>query len=159
MGTEFLADETNNQEPDSISAEPTMDSKAESVVEAGPPDDRATGERQFLLIICTFFFLILTYQYLSRVLEKPEPLPWEPGDSMKLFRVDVNTGTWIEWSQLQGIGPSLAHRIVADREANGPFEAIDDLQRVHGIGPVTLDRIRPWLKFGNSADSSKVHHR
>jgi competence protein ComEA len=61
------------------------------------------------------------------------------------YRLDVNAATWVEWTQLDGIGDSLARRIVADREANGPFSSIDELRRVKGIGPKTLEKIRPWL--------------
>ncbi len=61
------------------------------------------------------------------------------------YRIDVNSATWVEWGQLDGIGDALARRIVADREQNGPFGSIDDLRRIKGIGPKTLERIRPWL--------------
>lgn len=62
-----------------------------------------------------------------------------------LFRVDMNTATWIEWAQLDGIGEKLARRIVTDREVRGPFRNIDDLDRVRGIGPKTLAKLRPHL--------------
>lgn len=62
------------------------------------------------------------------------------------FRVDINSANWVEWTQLDGIGDALARRIVADREANGPFQSIEDLDRVKGIGPKTIARLRPWLK-------------
>ena len=61
------------------------------------------------------------------------------------FRLDINTATAIEWSQLDRIGEVLAERIVEDRNTNGNFESIDDLNRVDGIGPQTLEQIRPWL--------------
>lgn len=63
------------------------------------------------------------------------------------FRLDVNSATWVEWAQLDGIGDTLAHRIVADREQRGDFRSIEDIRRVKGIGPKTLDRIRPWLEL------------
>jgi competence protein ComEA len=63
------------------------------------------------------------------------------------FRFDINSATWVEFRQLDGIGETLAHRIVEDREQNGPFQSIDDLRRVRGIGPKTLERIRPWLEI------------
>jgi competence protein ComEA len=69
------------------------------------------------------------------------------------YRIDVNSATWVEWGQLEGIGDALARRIVADRDQNGPFRSIDDLRRVKGIGPKTLERIRPWLTIG--ADSAE----
>ena len=61
------------------------------------------------------------------------------------FKVDINRATWVEWMQLPGIGEILARRIVADRTLNGPFENVDGLNRVSGVGTVTLDTIRPWL--------------
>lgn len=61
------------------------------------------------------------------------------------FQLDINRATWVEWMQLEGIGEALARRIVADRESNGPFTGVEDLSRVKGIGPKTLDAIRPHL--------------
>ena len=61
------------------------------------------------------------------------------------YAVDINEATWVEWAQFDGIGETLARRIVADRQSNGPFEGIDDLRRVKGIGPKKLAQIRPYL--------------
>lgn len=61
------------------------------------------------------------------------------------FLVDVNRADWPELAQLPGIGESLAKRIVASRREVGPFREPDDLLRVRGIGPKTLDRVRPYL--------------
>lgn len=61
------------------------------------------------------------------------------------YAVDINEATWVEWAQFDGIGETLAKRIVADRQTNGRFETIDDLQRVKGIGPKKLAEIRPYL--------------
>lgn len=68
----------------------------------------------------------------------PKPKPSKPALTAML---NVNTATAAELELLPGIGPALAGRIVADREANGPFKSVDDLDRVKGIGPKTLDRI------------------
>ena len=46
---------------------------------------------------------------------------------------------------LPGIGPSRARAIVLYREEKGPFEALDDLEDVHGIGPKTVAAIAPFL--------------
>ena len=45
-----------------------------------------------------------------------------------------------------GIGPGLARAVVDDREAHGPFQGVEDLVRVRGIGPKRLERARPWLE-------------
>lgn len=113
----------------------------------------ATGsERQdrFLTACLVLATMVLVGQWFWLNLQRPEPFPWKRGASFaQYFRVDINNADWVEWIQLQGIGETMAHRIVADREVNGPFPSVDDLQRVHGIGPATLDQIRPWLTIGH----------
>src|SRR5262245_57872280 len=59
--------------------------------------------------------------------------------------IDVDRASAEELERLPGIGPSLAARIVAERERNGAFGGADALRRVKGIGPRTLERIRPYL--------------
>lgn len=63
--------------------------------------------------------------------------------------LDLNSATQEELAQLPGIGEELAGRIVEYREANGPFESIEELMEVSGIGEgklaaledrVTVDR-------------------
>ena len=46
---------------------------------------------------------------------------------------------------MPGIGEALAQRIVEDRAENGPFLELNDLRRVRGIGPVTLEGMKPYL--------------
>lgn len=62
--------------------------------------------------------------------------------------VDVNRATARELEVLPGIGPALAGRIVASREEEGPFRTVEDLQRVRGIGPATVERLRPLARAG-----------
>jgi len=62
------------------------------------------------------------------------------------YLVDVNQAEWAELAQIPGIGETLAKRIVASRQADGPFLDHADLRRVHGIGPKTTERIAPYLR-------------
>ncbi|MDN4481419.1 ComEA family DNA-binding protein [Demequina muriae] len=48
--------------------------------------------------------------------------------------VDLNSATAQQLEELPGIGPVIAERIVAEREANGPFASLEDLTRVSGVG-------------------------
>jgi competence protein ComEA len=57
----------------------------------------------------------------------------------------LNSASTDQLQELPGIGPSLAARIVEYREANGPFQAIDDLTNVTGIGPKRQEKIRTYL--------------
>ena len=61
------------------------------------------------------------------------------------FQVDLNSAEPAELLQLPGVGPSLAQRVVDDRRLRGNFRTIDELTRVDGIGPRTLERIKPYL--------------
>jgi competence protein ComEA len=54
-------------------------------------------------------------------------------------QVNINTATVQELSQLKGVGPAYAAKIVAYREANGPFAKSEDIMRVPGIGTKTFD--------------------
>jgi competence protein ComEA len=55
--------------------------------------------------------------------------------------LNVNRATAVELEALPGIGPSLARRIVADRESRGPFATVEALDRVPGIGPALVARL------------------
>lgn len=57
-------------------------------------------------------------------------------------KVDLNRATEAELDALPGVGPSTAAKIVADREANGPFGAPEDLMRVSGIGAKKFEALK-----------------
>ncbi len=61
------------------------------------------------------------------------------------FQVDVNRADWPELIQLPGVGQILAERVIAERARHGEFRSVDDLSRVRGVGPRTLERIRPYI--------------
>lgn len=63
------------------------------------------------------------------------------------FRVDINSAEWPELVQLPGIGEATARAIVAEREANGRFESLEDVnRRVYGIGPILIEQMKPYLQ-------------
>lgn len=62
--------------------------------------------------------------------------------------VDINRADATTLDALPGIGPALAGRIVAWRESNGPFETVDDLASVSGIGPATVEKLRDSVTVG-----------
>jgi len=70
-------------------------------------------------------------------------------------RVDINTAPWWELQALQGIGEVRARGIVEHRERHGPFRAVDDFVRVPGIGPKTLERLRPHLTATRRAEGDE----
>ena len=54
-------------------------------------------------------------------------------------KININTATVEELVNLKRIGPKYAERIVQCRETNGPFVKVEDITKVKGIGPKTLE--------------------
>jgi competence protein ComEA len=59
--------------------------------------------------------------------------------------ININTASAEELNSLPGIGPTTAQKIVEYREANGPFNSVEDILNVSGIGPVTFDEIKDLI--------------
>ena len=57
-------------------------------------------------------------------------------------KVNINTAGVKELATLDGIRPKLAERIVAYREAHGPFKKPEDLRKVDGVGKAVFERNR-----------------
>lgn len=60
----------------------------------------------------------------------------------QIVPVNINTATEEELMTVEGIGPTLAGRIVAYREEHGAFEKIEELDNVKGIGMSLIESIR-----------------
>lgn len=61
-------------------------------------------------------------------------------------RVDVNAAGIAELERLPEVGPSLARRIAAYRQAHGRFGSAEELQRVPGIGPRTYGVLKDYVR-------------
>jgi len=84
----------------------------------------------------------------SEVVCRAEALPGSEirGPARRLFSlpIDLNCAQARTFETFSGIGPVRARRIVEARTIR-PFERVEDLVRVHGIGPKTLERMRDGL--------------
>ena len=56
--------------------------------------------------------------------------------------IDLNEATAEQLQQLPGIGPALAQRIVDFRQQHGPFQRVEDLLKVRGIGEKSFEKLR-----------------
>jgi competence protein ComEA len=61
------------------------------------------------------------------------------------LRVNLNTSSAVELTQLPGVGEKVAARVVAYRKENGPFQKIEEIMNVKGIGEKTFTRLRSHL--------------
>ncbi|MFP6765308.1 MAG: helix-hairpin-helix domain-containing protein, partial [Planctomycetaceae bacterium] len=143
---------TSPLRPDQTLLQPTRDADCSAVCASGTTQSESrrtycglTDRDQFVTAtVAGIFLLCLGCQQYSRMyipVNSPQyrlkiPIAW---------RVDLNTAEWDEFTLLDRIGPVLARRIATDRQTNGPFHSIEDLQRVEGIGPRTIERNRQRL--------------
>lgn len=61
-------------------------------------------------------------------------------------KIDINTAGEAELTQLPGIGPVTAQKIIDYRAANGSFKSIDDIKNVSGIGDKKFEQIKDKIK-------------
>lgn len=61
--------------------------------------------------------------------------------------VDMDTASAELMELLNGVGPALAKRIVADRDSFGSFGSLEELRRVRGIGPALSAKLAPQVTF------------
>ncbi|RYM31360.1 hypothetical protein ERX46_16905 [Brumimicrobium glaciale] len=66
-----------------------------------------------------------------------------------LFPLDINKATDKELMLIPSIGPKTATTIIEYRDNNGGFEQIEELTRIRGIGPATLEKLKPYLYVEN----------
>lgn len=67
------------------------------------------------------------------------------GVDKTIEKVNINDTNIGELIQLPHIGPTVAKNILEHTTINGPFLNLEDLRHVNGIGPQTLDIIKPYI--------------
>lgn len=111
----------------------------------------------FVGVFVTVFLMLSGYHWATLGGWGMQPIELERQPERQYdFRIDINSASWVEWTQIEGIGEVTAQKIIDDRQAKGPFRSVKDLLRVKGIGPKTLEKMRPFLREPNSeSDKSK----
>ena len=62
------------------------------------------------------------------------------GASQAEHKVNINEASQAELMKLEGVGAGTAKKIVAWREAHGPFKRLHDLEKVPGVGREVLEK-------------------
>jgi competence protein ComEA len=107
---------------------------------------RKIARAEYLLLALTALFLclLLTLHLRDRAaMEGPSGMEVEftvPSETIQpdITPLNLNTATIEELTALPGIGEALARRIVEYRAQNGPFQTVDALTNVSGIGEFKL---------------------
>ncbi len=111
-----------------------------------PPASSATWSGPARLAACALAGLALALLAARTAGLWPVTRPTDP--VIPVQRIDLNNADRAELMQLPGVGPALAESILDHRSRQGPFRTVDDLAHVHGLGPTTLARLRPWVEVG-----------
>lgn len=67
--------------------------------------------------------------------------------------LDLNTASATALEALPGVGTARAQAIVDEREQGGAYVRVEDLARVHGIGPATVDALRPFVEVATEGQA------
>ena len=84
--------------------------------------------------------------YIPKKGEQVQGMAWmsSPANE-KGEKININTATAEELERLTGVGAKKAQSIISYREENGPFERIEDISKVPGIGEKTLEQFREQI--------------
>lgn len=82
----------------------------------------------------------------KKIFPGEQPVPEQAKEQKTITgKVNINSAAQEELEKLPGVGPSLAARIIAHRTQK-PFNTIEDISKVPGIGQKKYLRLKPWLE-------------
>jgi DNA uptake protein ComE-like DNA-binding protein len=136
---------------------------------SGNPDGKARGfgwsppQRRALTALLAVLLVYLSIRFALDRSQVPDPQPPEGSRAAELAsRIDPNTADWQTLSAIPTLGPKRAKDIVAFRErahASDPSEPVFrssvDLMHVRGIGPATIENLRPYLIFPSDSQTAR----
>jgi competence protein ComEA len=123
--------------PSTTSTSPTP--PANPIVTAWPRSAQLAAVGLLALVVV---LLTLRVAGASRLGTRPTELTHQV---LPTLAIDLNRADRVELLQIPGVGEGLAERIIAYRRQHGGFDRVDQLTRVSGVGPATLQKLRPWL--------------
>jgi competence protein ComEA len=108
-------------------------------------DKAMTGTQHRGFVLASAACLVLTIVYSGTYLGRAAGERLEVAEE----KVNPNTADAASLMRLPNIGPARAEAIIAYRQSAAPpaFEKAEDLEKVKGIGPKTVEGMRPWLGF------------
>jgi competence ComEA-like helix-hairpin-helix protein len=110
-----------------------------------------TREERNVLLFLAFGILLGSLPYPRgephSAAESPEARSDGQVEIVDLFPIDLNHASAELLEELPGIGPAKARAILALREERGGFARVEELEDVRGIGPRTIESLRPLVSI------------
>lgn len=119
----------------------------------GSPETQAPSRRSAQVALAVFLAVLLG---LLAFRGYGNRLGARPTETVASPRVDLNRAARTELEQVPGIGPKMAQAIDDHRREKGPFRSVNQLRDVNGVGPVTFDKVRLYLRVDPLPDSPHV---
>ena len=106
-----------------------------------------TQEKKVLLFAfsCLFVGIVASWYFKSHPKSMTVPLNLKERTLMSKEPIDINIADFNQLNSISGIGPTLAEAILDYRKNNGPFQEINDLLKVKGIGKKKLEKIETHI--------------
>ena len=86
--------------------------------------------------------------------QQEEPEETRPESLLEGETIDINTADLYDLQRLPGIGEKRAQAILDYREEHGPFQTVDELDAVEGIGQGILDGLRDYAAVGTAGEGN-----
>ena len=103
----------------------------------------------YILILIVGAGFILWQSYYSsdrvKVVVTPDKYTYQGEAEITGGKADINKATAQTLSKIDGIGMTMAERIVEDRNRHGEFDDISEIQNVYGIGSKTFEKIKEYI--------------
>ena len=108
---------------------------------------------------------IMSFKYVEKAARKNKIGMWASPDSVgtkilteeaeklkNLFPLDLNSAQKKELTLIPSIGPKTAALIIDYRDKRGDFKSINELRRIRGIGPATVEKLEKYLIIGDKEE-------
>ena len=105
-------------------------------------------ERKALLLLAFLLILGATLKYFIKASTYPSTFRGLEEDSRQDRKtININTASRQELTQIPGIGPVIADRIISWRNQNGSFQDVEELKKIKGIGDKKLETIKASIRL------------
>ncbi len=104
-------------------------------------------ERQILLFVGAVVLSGIIISFLRKIYPRSRIISPQIQPSITDKKANPNKASLEELIRLPEIGPVLAQNILEYRNASGPFNSLDDLGKVKGLGPKKLERLKDYLSL------------
>jgi len=118
-----------------------------------------TRDERAVVVFLTAALAVGSIVLLARRVEPLDDAPPAAGEAVApapAGPLDLNAASRADLERLPGIGPVRAAAVLELRDARGRLSSIEELVDVRGIGPKTLERLRPLVCVGDSVRGSGV---